>query len=388
MNANPLKLQNESKPNRALLHFILKIISFVMLASFVLASMQYLSNLTITPYLEVNGIPNFRSLFIYFLPSTILSTLFIYALLRHTPKYANIQSKFILKWIIYWFFIFVAFTLLHAIVIDAISTFTRDAETHFRFKIGDGSNLDFFIFNLGRGLQDSAWITALSCFVYFIISYRREVDLQRLKNTELSLHLNQARMDVLTAQLNPHFLFNALHTVSALSHEHPDRANAVIAQLGAILRIALTRNDRLFISLKEEIDFVKEYVGIETVRFGDRLGCEWRIDVDANSKEVPPFLLQPLVENAIKYGVNENEGKTDLIITARLQGEHLMIEVSHHTAFPNDKNDNAHGLKIGIKNLTERLDTLYGKDQWLLEQSFKNGHSNAMILIPEPASVV
>jgi sensor histidine kinase YesM len=388
MSVNSLKQQNVNDPNRVFLHFIVKIISFIVLTSFVLAIIQYLSNLTIAPYLKVEGLPNFKSLFMSFLPSTILSVLSVYLLLRYTPKYANIQSKFRFKWLIYWFFIFIAITVAHAIVIDSIATFTRDTEDSFRFIIGDGSNLDFFIFNIGKGLQDSAWITALSCFVYFIISYRHEIDSQRLKNAELSLHLNQARMDALTAQLNPHFLFNALHTVSALSHENPDRANAVIAQLGSILRVTLTRNDRFFIPLKEEIDFVKEYIEIEMVRFGDRLGCEWRIDVNTDLKEVPPFLLQPLVENAIKYGIKEDEGKTDLIIAVRLQGEHLVIEVSHHTQFPNRKNDNAHGLKIGIKNLTERLNTLYGVDQWLLEQSFENGRSNTMILIPESASAL
>jgi hypothetical protein len=370
--------------NHALFYLFIKAISLMFLLSFILASLQYFSNLTLTPYLEVRNVPNLKVLFVYFLPSSVISALLIYLLYRYTPKYADISNSIGFKWVIYWCFIFITFTLIHAILNDTIITLTRDSETHFRFKIGDGSNFDFFVFNLGRGLQDSAWVTAFSCFVYFILSYRREVDSQRVKNAELSLHLSQARMDALTAQLNPHFLFNALHTVSALSHEHPDRANAVIAQLGSILRIALTRNDRLFITLKEEIAFVKEYVGIETVRFGDRLSCEWHINTNADSQNVPPFLLQPLVENAIKYGVNRNEGKTDLLITARLQGEHLMLEVSHHNESPEGPNDHAHGLKIGMKNLIERLDTLYGKDQWLLEQRFENDHSKTMILIPGP----
>jgi Histidine kinase len=379
-----IQLQRARDTNHTLRYFFIKTTSFVVLASFVLASMQYFANYTLSPYLKAEGVPDFSYLYLYFLRSSIVWAILFYALCRFTPDYASVSNKISLKWLAYWLFIFVTFLLVHAIATDAIHTLTRDTEAFKLYQIGDGSVQDFFMFHLGHNIRDSTWITAISCFMYFILSYRREVDLQRIKNTELMLHLNQARMDVLTAQLNPHFLFNALHTVSALTHEQPDKANTVIAQLGEVLRITLSRNDQIFVSLRDEVDFVKEYLAIETVRFGDRLYCEWNIDSASYSKAVPPFLLQPLVENAIKYGVNRSEGKTRLIIASRLQGEHLIIEVSHHTAFPDGKNDSAHGLKIGMKNLTERLDTIYGKDQWLLEQTFEDGHSNTMMLIPEP----
>ena len=175
--------------------------------------------------------------------------------------------------------------------------------------------------------------------------------------------LMQARMDALISQINPHFLFNTLNTVSSLTRFDPDTARAVLLKLSNILRRRLKAQIH-FTPLKEELDFIDDYLDIEVVRFGrDKLQVRKEIDPDTLDMVVPSMLLQPLVENAIRHGIGPKiEGGTITLRAKRGNGR-LMIEVSDDgVGISEQRKSEVLDSGIGIRNVHERLKVLYGQD--------------------------
>ena len=175
--------------------------------------------------------------------------------------------------------------------------------------------------------------------------------------------LMQARMDALISQINPHFLFNTLNTISSLTRFDPDTARAVLLKLSNILRRRL-KTQVHFAPLKQELDFIDDYLDIEVVRFGrDKLQVRKEIDPDTLDMVVPNMLLQPLVENAIRHGIGPKiEGGT-ITLRAKRRNGRLMIEVSDDgVGIPERRQSEVLDSGIGIHNVHERLKVLYGQD--------------------------
>jgi two-component system LytT family sensor kinase len=170
-------------------------------------------------------------------------------------------------------------------------------------------------------------------------------------------------MDALISQINPHFLFNTLNTVSSLTRFDPDTARAVLLKLSNILRRRLKAQIH-FTPLKQELDFIDDYLDIEVVRFGrDKLQVRKEIDPDTLDIVVPSMLLQPLVENAIRHGIGPKiEGGTITLRSKRGNGR-LTIEVSDDgVGIPVERQSEVLDSGIGIRNVHERLKVLYGQD--------------------------
>jgi two-component system LytT family sensor kinase len=187
----------------------------------------------------------------------------------------------------------------------------------------------------------------------------------RLKQHE-DLLLN-ARMSALASQINPHFLFNTLNTVSSLIRYNPDLARGVVLKLSSILRRLLRKQDN-FVPLREELGFIDDYLDIEVARFGpDKLQISKELDEATLEAYVPCMLLQPIVENSIKHGLSPKlEGGEICIRTARRDGR-LLIEVEDNGIGMSPERINAlegEGVAkgIGISNVHERLRVLYGDD--------------------------
>ena len=173
----------------------------------------------------------------------------------------------------------------------------------------------------------------------------------------LQTRLAEARLAALRAQLRPHFLFNTLNSVSSLMYRDVAGADAMIARLSELLRAALRSDQRREISLREEIDLVQSYLDIERVRFDDRLRIDIRIAPDAEDALVPPFLLQPIVENAIRHAIAPSPDGGRLAIAADVELDELIIRVA----------DDGPGLPaagaepgVGLSNTRTRLAELYG----------------------------
>src|SRR5580700_8558485 len=213
-------------------------------------------------------------------------------------------------------------------------------------------------------------------------------------NTRIEMNLEQnqqlllkARMDALTSQINPHFLFNTLNTVSSLIRFDPDMARGVVLKLSNILR-RLLRKHETFVPLREELEFIDNYLDIEVIRFGrDKLQIFKEIDEQTLETFVPSMLLQPMVENSIKHGLAPRlEGGQIHLRTRHVDGR-LLIEVSDNgMGIPPERLADVYGGGIGISNVHERLRLLYG-DQFKMDIRSQEGQGTQIhIEIPELAT--
>jgi signal transduction histidine kinase len=173
----------------------------------------------------------------------------------------------------------------------------------------------------------------------------------------LETQLVQARLDALVGQLQPHFLFNTLHTISAFVLEDPKQANRMITRLSELLRQSFNRERGPLVTLEEELELLDHYVAIQEARFGDRLRVTFRVDPQAASAAVPTLLLQPLVENAIRHGVVPNGDVAEISIAAVRERDRLHLEVRDNGPGPGGRSA---GGGLGLANTRARLQELYG----------------------------
>jgi two-component system LytT family sensor kinase len=187
----------------------------------------------------------------------------------------------------------------------------------------------------------------------------------QIKLEEQERLLLQARMEALQNQINPHFLFNTLNSVSSLVRFDPDTARELIIKLATILR-RLLNSSEAFVPLREEVEFIDNYLDIEVVRFGrDKLRVIKELDPESLEVMVPAMLLQPLVENSIKHGLASKVEGGSIYLRSRLNSRDLIVEVEDDgvgmdAAHLTEKADGSAGTGIGMANVAERLKVLYG----------------------------
>ena len=195
--------------------------------------------------------------------------------------------------------------------------------------------------------------------------------------------LNEARLAALTRQINPHFLFNTLNSISSLVRTDPEQARRVIYKLSNILRRLLRKNDNLS-PLREELQFIDDYMGIELVRFGDKLRFEKEVDSTTLDRLVPSMLLQPLVENSIKHGLSPKVEGGMIRVRSRIENGrlHLLVE-DDGVGIPEPKLATLFEQGIGISNVNERLKVLFGDDYRMWIDSRPGFGTQTEIEIPE-----
>ena len=203
---------------------------------------------------------------------------------------------------------------------------------------------------------------------------RRGLEFQEL---EARLAAREAQLRNLSAQLNPHFLFNSLNTLRELMIESPERAQLVITKLSTLLRYSLHSGSAEFIGLAEELEAIDGYLAVEAARFEERLQVRWEIDSSAGSARVPPMLLQPLVENAVKYGVACKPEGGEVTIRAVTEDGRLFLEVLNS----GELKPVAHS-GVGLQNTRQRLQLLYGAHAHLALENTKAGYVRASVTMP------
>jgi signal transduction histidine kinase len=211
--------------------------------------------------------------------------------------------------------------------------------------------------------------------------YQRYRERER-RALELEGQLARAQLEALRMQLNPHFLFNTLNTIAALIHDQPEVADRTITRLSELLRLSLDPGGSLEVPLREELGFLDRYLEIEQTRFGDRLRVETRVAEELQEVLVPSLVLQPIVENAIRHGIERREEAGRIAIHARRAGDRLVLEVT----------DNGPGLPaggtgfaregIGLGNTRARLRHLYGADQELALDRATGGGLAVRVSLP------
>ncbi len=236
---------------------------------------------------------------------------------------------------------------------------------------------------LGSILLTFSLLVAWSA-LYYLINYYLLLEEQSDRLLRLENQASSAQLAMLRYQLNPHFLFNTLNSISTLVLlKQTERANAMLSRLSSFLRYTLVNEPTGSVTVAQEVETLKLYLEIEKMRFEDRLRPRFDIDPAASQARLPSLLLQPLVENAIKYAVTPQEEGADIEITARRAGDRVILKVSDTGPGADD-----HWVKaqqstgVGLANIRDRLGQAYGSDQRFDTESNGNGGFSVTIEIP------
>ena len=206
---------------------------------------------------------------------------------------------------------------------------------------------------------------------------------EMLKASKLDAQLSNARLQALKMQLHPHFLFNTLHSITALILKNENRdAVKMVNRLSEFLRLTLDNIETQVLTLEGEIEFTRRYLEIERIRFHDRLAVEWDIDPQALEARVPNLILQPLVENAMRHAVDSISGTSRIQIVARLQNDQVLMEVRDDGKDLKKISGQNGAAGLGLKNTRARLSELYGEDYSFSLSRRENEWTVAQIVIP------
>jgi LytS/YehU family sensor histidine kinase len=210
--------------------------------------------------------------------------------------------------------------------------------------------------------------------VYSERAREREAQADRLAS-----QLAEARLEALSSRLNPHFLFNALNSIAELVHRDADAADRMIIGLSALLRSSLEQAAHAEVPLDEELRLLGHYLDIEKIRLGERLRVEWAIAEDTREALVPPLLLQPLVENAVRHGISRRLSPGCIRVQAQRQGGELQIEIHDDGTAPGSAGG---GFGIGLATTRARLAALYGNGATLELRRDDSPGTSACLRLP------
>ena len=203
---------------------------------------------------------------------------------------------------------------------------------------------------------------SISVLIFYLIKYYQ--DMQKRLNRELELQnlLKDTELKMLKSQINPHFIFNSLNSVSALAITKPEGAQEMVIKLSDFLRYSLGKSNDELNALDQEIKNASLYLDIEKIRFGDRIQLEKKISEDCLKAKVPNLILQPLFENAIKYGVYDSTDAVTISISCRRKGEMAFLHIKNNF---DPASVVSKGEGIGLNNVRKRLSLVYGRNDLL-----------------------
>lgn len=228
-----------------------------------------------------------------------------------------------------------------------------------------------------RGIVGFFYYT-ITMLVFYVITYYQESRIKSENELELQNLLKDSELQMLKSQINPHFIFNSLNSVSSLTVSNPEMAQAMVIKLSEFLRFSLgKKNDELH-TLKSEIESVQLYLDIEKIRFGDKLLFETNVEESALDTSVPNLILQPLIENAVKYGMYDNLEGVNINLNGMKEQNKLKLTITNNfdaNAIPTK------GEGIGLENVQKRLQLIFGEEGKLKTET-KDGMFTATLEFP------
>ncbi len=222
----------------------------------------------------------------------------------------------------------------------------------------------------------------LIVFLAALAHLRDEVRQREFREAQLETRLASAELEKLRIQIQPHFLFNTLQAAITLVQEDPGAAEDVLLRLSGLLRISLDQMDANDIPLSRELEFLDLYIGIQKRRFGERLGFEIQADQATLEMRLPPLILQPLVENAIRHGIGKHKGDDRIGIFASEHDGGLQVEVWNSNSVVDDVTERLFQRGVGLRNTKARLECIYGPAASLLFRPLARGGAVAIIFVP------
>jgi two-component system LytT family sensor kinase len=231
-----------------------------------------------------------------------------------------------------------------------------------------------FPYRIGTG----AFIYGLIVLSYFLFISLYNLSEKNAKEARLESLVRETELKMLRSQINPHFLFNSLNSISSLTVTNPEKAREMVVKLSEFMRYALSRKDEQPVSLQNELENLRLYLDIEKVRFGDKLTTEETIDPACLDFKIPVMLLQPLYENAVKHGVYESTECVRIVTKARFIDCCIEIIISNnYDPTPSLKR----GTGTGLLNVSRRLELFYGKNG-SITTSKENGIYTVTLYLP------
>src|SRR6266550_791933 len=225
-------------------------------------------------------------------------------------------------------------------------------------------------------------IASLIVVAVHALLYYQNFRASELAQSSLITQLAQAQLRALKMQLHPHFLFNTLHSISSLVLEDPPKANSMIARLGDFLRLTIDNSDQQLVTLKEETEFLRCYLDIEQVRFGDRLTVTFELEPQTLSAQVPHLILQPIVENAIQHAIAPRAARGHINIEAKRLNSLLRVAISDNGPGISSNANLPWKQGVGLTNVRTRLQQIYGPDFRFELMNTNGGGLTAVMEIP------
>lgn len=244
--------------------------------------------------------------------------------------------------------------------------------------LGDAYTHESWLFVFGYESLKLLLYSGLWLGIIFGFDSFEQWQAQRRHLLELQKSLAESQLSQLKAQLRPHFFFNTLNTISALMHVDVERADRMLARLGDLLRVSLQINDREMTTLREELRTLELFAQIMQERFADRVALDWKIDPDMLDAQVPMLLLQPMLENAFKHGVERSIGPVNIGVAARREGDSAVLEVCNTGSTLSAE----HREGVGLRNCRARLKVIYG-DRATLQLMNDGDAVLAKVTLPE-----
>jgi len=220
---------------------------------------------------------------------------------------------------------------------------------------------------------------ALMVLNYYLMIFYQEYQEEKLRKSEMNRLLKESELSMLKAQINPHFIFNSLNSISSLTLTDPKKAHEMVVNLSSFLRYTISPQERKLVMLKQELDAINLYLSIEKIRFGDRLDVLMKCESASEESLIPNMILQPLVENAIKYGVYESTESNKVKISCESSKDALMITIVNDIEIGGVPKK---GKGIGLQNVKSRLKLIYEKED-LLTVERSDVQFSVKLLIPQ-----
>ena len=250
-------------------------------------------------------------------------------------------------------------------------------EYFYELRLSKGEPLSYeeiFYTNFGSYLS----LFIIWSFIYFMYHFMAKTRKQQMDTIKLEALVKELELKTIKAHINPHFIFNALNSIRALIDENPARARRAITELSNILRSSLNIEKGETVSLEDELKIVKDYLALENMRFEDRLKVEYDIDDDTLDQQVPPMMLQTLVENAIKHGISKQVRGGVVRIVSDFKGNYHRLSVQN-TGLLNGRSSRS---GFGLSSTQDRLGLLYGDKARFEIRQLNTDIVEAKVLIP------
>ncbi|MGB3464442.1 MAG: histidine kinase [Cyclobacteriaceae bacterium] len=243
--------------------------------------------------------------------------------------------------------------------------------------IWDPDNIPSTAKEIFTGLIEPFVIYIIWCIIYFTFHYFERYN----KALQYEVAINEFELNNLKNQLNPHFIFNALNSIRALVDENPKKSKLAITQLSNIMRNSLILDKKRLISFEEELQTVKDYLALELVRYEERLRVNFDVAPESVDFNIPPMMIQTLVENGIKHGISKLKDGGEISVKSEVINHSLQIQIRNSGQYNDPGTDNHSGF--GLQNTIKRLDLIYGEEASFSIQNENDTTVLTQLVIPE-----